>query len=132
LVVRKAEETNDSNSNLFLAALPILATSLPSSKPEEVGLSSERLKGVSALVKSHIDAGDFSGAVTLVARKGKVIHLDAQGLRDIEMKKPMTVDSVFQLASMAKPITAVAVLMLMEEGKLLLGDPVSKFIPEFR
>ncbi len=117
---------------LILAALPILAASFPSSKPEEVGLSSERLKRVSALVKSHIDAGDFSGAVTLVARRGKVIHLDAQGLRDIEMKKPMTVDSVFQLASMAKPITVVAVLMMMEEGKLLLGDPVSKFIPEFK
>ena len=116
----------------ILAALPILAASLPSSKPEEVGLSSERLKGVSALVKSHIDAGDFSGAVTLVARRGKLIHLEAQGLRDIEMKTPMTVESVFQLASMTKPITAVAVLMLMEEGKLLLGDPVSKFIPEFK
>ena len=116
----------------ILAATPILAAALPTSKPEEVGLSSERLKGVAALVKSHIDAGDFSGAVTLVARKGRVIHFEAQGLRDIEMNKPMSVDSVFQLASMTKPITAVAVLMLMEQGKLLLGDPVSTFIPEFK
>jgi CubicO group peptidase (beta-lactamase class C family) len=117
---------------LALATLPIFGASLPTSKPEDVGISSERLKRISTLVKSHIDAGDFSGAVTLVARKGKVVHLEAQGLRDIEMKKPMTVESVFQLASMTKPITAVAVLMLMEEGKLLLGDPVSKFIPEFK
>lgn len=117
---------------LILAAAPLLAESLPSAKPEEVGLSSERLRAVATLVKAHVDAGDFSGAVTLVARKGKVVHLEAQGLRDIEMKKPMTTGTLFQMASMTKPVTAVAVLMLMEEGKLLLGDPVSKFIPEFR
>jgi CubicO group peptidase (beta-lactamase class C family) len=79
-----------------------------------------------------MDAQDISGAVTLVARKGKVVHFEAQGLADIDANKPMRTDALFALASMTKPVTAVAVLMLMEEGKLVLSDPVSKFIPEFK
>lgn len=80
----------------------------------------------------HVEAHDISGAVTIVARKGHVVHYEAHGLMDIESKKPMTKDALFRLASSSKPVTAVAILILLEEGKLKLTDPVSKFIPEFR
>lgn len=100
--------------------------------PEDVGLSSERLMRVHEAVQRHIDAGLLSGAVTLVARHGKIAHLEAHGLMDIESKKAMPKDGVFRLASMSKPITAVAVMMMVEEGKVRLNDPVSRFIPEFK
>jgi CubicO group peptidase (beta-lactamase class C family) len=104
----------------------------PPGKPEDVGLSSDRLKRIRAMIQAHIDKKDFSGAVTLVARKGKVVHLETHGLADVEAAKPMREDTLFALASMTKPVTAVAMLMLVEEGKLVLSDPVSKFIPEFK
>jgi CubicO group peptidase (beta-lactamase class C family) len=112
-------------------SLSLAAATLPTSKPEDVGLSSKHLQQIARLVKGHVDAGDLSGAVTLVARKGKVVHLEAHGQMDLEAKKPMQTDTLFRMASMTKPVTAVAILMLMEEGKLILADPVSKFIPEF-
>jgi CubicO group peptidase (beta-lactamase class C family) len=83
-------------------------------------------------VQRHIDAKAVSGAVTLVARNGRIAHLEAHGLIDIEAKRPMPKDGIFRLASMSKPITAVAVMMLIEEGKIRLNDPVSRFIPEFK
>ncbi len=83
-------------------------------------------------VKRHLDAGSPSGAVTLVARRGKIVHLEAHGLMDVESKKPMPKDGIFRLASTSKPITAAAVLMMIEEGKIRLADPVSRFIPEFK
>ena len=107
-----------------------IAASLP--RPEEVGLSSDRLKRIHDVVQAHIDAKDLAGAVTLVMRRGKVVHFEAHGLVELESAKPMRTDTLFRMASMTKPMTAVAVLMLMEEGKLLLSDPVSKFIPEFK
>ncbi len=101
-------------------------------KPEEVGISTERLKRIHDLIERRIETRDISGAVTLVARQGRVAHLEAQGLMDIETNKPMTKDAIFRIASMTKPIVGVAVLMMMEEGKIRLTDPVSKFIPEFK
>ena len=101
-------------------------------RPEDVGLSSERLDRIHDAVQRHIDAGSISGAVTLVARHGKIAHLEAHGLMDIESKRAMPKDGVFRLASMSKPITAVAVMMMIEEGKVRLSDPVSRFIPEFK
>ena len=115
-----------------LLAFQAFAASLTVTKPEEVGFSAERLKRVHSVVQSHIDAKDFAGAVTLVARKGKVVHFEAQGTTDMESGKALRSDTLFRMASMTKPLTAVAVLMLMEEGKLVLSDPVSKFIPEFK
>jgi CubicO group peptidase (beta-lactamase class C family) len=109
-----------------------VAAGTPSAKPEDVGLSSARLERIRSLIRGHIDAQDFSGAVTIVARKAKLVHFEAQGFADSEAQKPMRTDALFALASMTKPVTAVAVLMLMEEGKLVLSDPVSKFIPEFK
>jgi len=108
------------------------AGSVMTAKPEDVGLSSERLARIHEAVQRHIDAGSLSGAVTLVARHGKIAHLEAHGLMDVESKRAMPRDGVFRLASMSKPITAVAVMMMVEEGKVRLSDPVSRFIPEFK
>ena len=104
-----------------LLAFQAFAASLTVTKPEEVGFSAERLKRVHSVIQSHIDAKDFAGAVTLVARKGKVVHFEAQGTTDMESGKAMRTDTLFRMASMTKPLTAVAVLMLMEEGKLVLA-----------
>ena len=118
---------------LVVAALVIpLDASTPTARPEEVGLSAERLKRVTELMQRHIDAKTFSGAVTLVARNGRVAHFEAQGLMDLESKKPMPKDAIFRIMSMTKPVVGVAVLMLVEEGKLRLTDPVSRFIPELQ
>ncbi len=117
---------------VLACVLPLAAASLPTAKPEEVGMSSERLQRIHEMLVRHIAAHDISGAVTMVARRGQVVHFEAHGLMDIEANKPMTKDALFRLASSSKPITATAILMLMEEGKLKLTDPVGKYIPEFR
>jgi len=109
-----------------------LTAAAPTGKPEDVGLSSERLKRVAELVQRHITAGSFSGAVTLVARNGRIAYHEAQGLMDLEAKKPMVKDGMFRIMSMTKPIVGVAILMMMEEGKVRLQDPVSKFVPEWK
>ena len=113
------------------AGLPLIAGSIPVGKAEDVGLSTERLKRISQAVDRHIAAGNVAGAVTLVARRGKIAHFEAQGVMDVDTKKPMARDNLFRLASMSKPITGVAIMMLVEEGKIRLTDPVSRFIPEF-
>jgi CubicO group peptidase (beta-lactamase class C family) len=115
-----------------LMGLPLAAGTIPVGKPEEVGLSTERLKRIGEAVQRHIEAGNVSGAVTLVARRGRIAHFEARGMMDVESKKPMPKDGLFRLASMSKPITGVAVMMLVEEGKIRLNDPVSRFIPEFK
>jgi CubicO group peptidase (beta-lactamase class C family) len=117
----------------LLAALPVFSAGpLPATKPEAVGLSAERLERVHAMVKRHIDAGEITGGVVLVARKGQIAYVDVQGTMDAATKKPMARDTVFRLASMTKPVIGTAVMMMLEEGKLRLDDPVSKFIPEFK
>jgi CubicO group peptidase (beta-lactamase class C family) len=122
-------------------ALGIVAFTLPlaagvgalsSGKAEDLGFSPERLARVREAVQRHVDAGQVSGAVTLVARRGRIAHFESYGAMDLESKKPMPKDGIFRLASMSKPITAVAVMMMVEEGKVRLTDPVSRFIPEFR
>ena len=115
-----------------LLVLPAFTATLPVSKPDDVGISAERLKRIHGMIQQHIDAKDFSGAVTMVARKGKVVHFEAHGMADIEGNKAMRTDTLFRLASMTKPMTAASILMLVEEGKLVISDPVSKFIPEFK
>jgi CubicO group peptidase (beta-lactamase class C family) len=117
---------------ILAAALPGLAASVQTAKPEQTGFSSERLARIHEMVQRHMDAHDISGAVTLVARNGKVAHFEAHGLADIESNKPMSKDSLFWIMSMTKPVVGTSVLMLMEEGKLRLTDPVSRFIPEFK
>jgi len=117
---------------VVLLALSLTASAVPSGKPEDVGLSSERLQRINELVQRYIESGQISGAVTMVSRKGRIAHFEAQGLMDIDAKTPMRKDAIFRMASMSKPVTGVAILMLMEEGKLRIGDPVSQFIPEFK
>jgi CubicO group peptidase (beta-lactamase class C family) len=116
-----------------IAAWPgaTLAGSIPTGKPEDVGMSSERLAHIGPAMQKHIDAGEIAGVVTLVARRGRIVHFEAHGYSDIAMRTPMRTDAIFGLASSSKPITAVAILMLVESGDILLSDPVSKFIPEF-
>jgi len=99
--------------------------------PEGAGFSRERLHRINHVMQNYIDRGDIPGNVTLVMRKGKIVHYEALGLMDISSKKPMTRDAIFRMYSMTKPITAVAVLMLYEEGRLMLDDQVSKYIPAF-
>jgi CubicO group peptidase (beta-lactamase class C family) len=101
-------------------------------KPEETGVSAERLTRIHSLIDRRIESRDIAGAVTLVARKGKIVHFDAQGLMDIETNKPMTKDAIFRIASMTKPVVGVAIMMMIEEGKIRLGDRVSRYIPEFK
>jgi CubicO group peptidase (beta-lactamase class C family) len=108
------------------------AQQLPSSAPATVGVSSDRLERLHRGMQGLVDRRDVSGLVTLVARDGKVVDLHAAGFQDIESKTRMRTDTIFRIASMTKPITSVAVMMLYEEGKLLLNDPVSKFIPAFK
>jgi len=117
---------------LTVLALSVVTASGPSAKPEDVGLSSERLQRISQMIQRRIAAGDLAGGVTIVARKGKVAHLAAQGVMDLESKQPMTPATMFRIASMTKPVVGVAIMMMVEEGKLRLNDPVSRFIPEFR
>jgi len=112
--------------------MPAMTASSPTAKPEEVGLSAERLQRITQMIERRIAAGDLAGAVTIVARKGKVVHHAAQGVMDLQSKQPMSTASMFRIASMTKPVIGVAVMMLVEEGKLHLNDPVGRYIPEFR
>jgi CubicO group peptidase (beta-lactamase class C family) len=117
---------------LALLAASLTAGTVPAGKPEDSGMSAERLRRIHESMMRHIEAGEICGGVTLVARNGRVVHFEAHGLMDIESKRPMEKDAIFRIASMSKPITSVAVMMLVEEGKIRLSDPVSKFIPEFK
>jgi CubicO group peptidase (beta-lactamase class C family) len=105
---------------------------LPRATPETVGVSSARLQRIGAAIGRHIDEKHIAGAVTLVARKGFVVHFEAHGKRDIDSNQPMIRDTIFKMASSTKPVTGVAIMILVEEGKVRLGDPVSRFIPEFK
>jgi CubicO group peptidase (beta-lactamase class C family) len=101
-------------------------------RPEDVGLSSDRFQRVNELMKRHLDAKSFSGAVTLVARRGKMVHLQSHGVMNLEAQKAMPGDGIFRIMSMTKPVVGVAILMMMEEGKVRLQDPISKFVPEWK
>ncbi|HWA09660.1 MAG TPA: serine hydrolase domain-containing protein [Opitutaceae bacterium] len=119
---------------LGIALVPALFAGppLPMAKPEDVGISSERLQRVSAFVDRATAGGQISGAVTAVARHGKLVRLEAQGYGDLETRRALRTDDIFAMASMTKPIVTVGVLMLLEEQRLLLSDPVEKYLPEYR
>jgi CubicO group peptidase (beta-lactamase class C family) len=104
---------------------------LPRAKPEEVGLSSERLARIGETLKADIEAGRIPGAVIAIARHGKLVALDAYGWRDKAAGVAMTTDTIFNIASMTKPMTTVGALMLYERGKLLIDDPLAKYFPKF-
>jgi CubicO group peptidase (beta-lactamase class C family) len=109
------------------------SASLPAAaKPEDVGFSAERLLRIDSVVRRYLDDGQLAGAVTLVGRRGRLAQFEAYGFTDLEAKTPMRKDAIFRIASMSKPVTGVAIMMLAEEGKLRLTDPVSRFIPGFK
>jgi CubicO group peptidase (beta-lactamase class C family) len=115
----------------FLTSSAAFAADLPRAKPEEVGMSSERLARIGEVLKADIEAGRIPGAVIAIARHGKLVALDAYGWRDRAAGVAMTTDTIFNIASMTKPMTTVGALMLYERGKLLIGDPLSKYFPKF-
>ena len=122
---------------LMLAALLCLMTaaavgaqSLPVTKPEQVGLSSERLQRITDTLKGDVERKVIPGAIVLVARQGKIAFFETVGVRDPATKAPMTKDAIFRIYSMSKPITSVAAMMLWEDGRFNLSEPVSKYIPQ--
>src|ERR1700742_2435319 len=122
----------------MIAALCLLASSaafaedpLPRARPENVGMSSERLARISTVLKADIEAGRIPGAVIAIARHGKLVMLDAYGWRDKAAGVAMTTDTIFNIASMTKPMTRVGALMLYEQGKILIDDPLNKYFPKF-
>ncbi len=117
---------------LSLLSTPYLqAASLPNAKLAQVGFSAERLDRLSRAMQGYVDQGRVAGLVTLVLRDGQVVYEKAFGKIDIERNQPMPVNAIFRIASQTKAITSTAIMMLQEEGKLLLDDPVAKYIPEF-
>jgi CubicO group peptidase (beta-lactamase class C family) len=115
---------------ICVAAASATASSLPTTKPASQGFSPARLERLHGYMQGVIDRGEYLGAVTLVARNGKIVAFHAYGHRDLARASPMQTDAIFRIHSMTKPLTSVAVLMLMEEGKLALEDPIGKYLPE--
>jgi CubicO group peptidase (beta-lactamase class C family) len=116
--------------SLVLLVGHVSAQGLPTARPEQVGLSSERLERVSRVLRGEIEAAKIPGAVALVARRGQIVYFESFGVRDKATGDPLAKDAIFRLYSMTKPFASVAAMMLMEDGKFLLTDPVSKFLPQ--
>jgi len=116
---------------VLAASLFLQAAALPTARPGEVGLSSERLDRLSRVIQEYVDQGKAAGVVGLIIRNGKVAYLKPFGKLDLTTGVPMPADGIFRIASQTKAVTSVAVMILQEEGKLLIDDPVSKYIPEF-
>src|SRR6202521_2859727 len=106
------------------------STPLPDAVPEDVGLSTAGLARLGSVMRGEIERGRVPGAVALVARRGRLAYFESYGRRDPRSPDPMALDSVFRIYSMTKPIVSVAAMMLWEEGRFLLSDPIAKFLPE--
>lgn len=123
--------------NQLLAGVVLIAASfargqeLPLAAPETVGMSASRLARIEVVLKEFVDRREVPGFVTLVARRGKIVHWEALGRREIDSEEPMPKDAIFGLASMTKPIMIASALMLYEEGRFLMHEPISKYLPEF-
>jgi CubicO group peptidase (beta-lactamase class C family) len=115
----------------LLPALTAGAQSLTIAEPESVGMSSERLARIGPAMQAYIDRGEVAGTVTMVARRGRVVYLEARGFADLETERPLTTDSLFRLASQTKPVTAAAAMILFERGQFRLDDPISRYLPEY-
>jgi CubicO group peptidase (beta-lactamase class C family) len=116
---------------LVISASAASGRSLPTVEPDKVGLSPERLQRIGEVFQQEIEQGKLPGAIVLIARKGEVAYFESFGVRDPESAAPMPKDAIFRIYSMTKPLVSVAAMILMEEGRLQLADPVSKFLPEF-
>ena len=113
-----------------ISAIAVCGGEIPVAEAESVGMSTERLQRIDTAMQRHIDAGKIQGAVTAVARRGKVVHFKAHGLMDVEAKRPMSRDAIFIMMSSTKPILGVAAMMMIEEGLIRPSDPVEKYNPE--
>jgi len=105
------------------------AQGLPTARPEDVGLSGTRLERLTAALDAYVERRLLPGGVLLVARDGRVAYQRAFGFRDLEARDPMSPDAMFRIASQTKALVSVAILMLQEEGRLLIGDPLSRYLP---
>src|SRR4051812_2256341 len=117
---------------LLAFSASIAAQDLPTAKPADVGLSAERLERITQWLRDDSARGTIPGAVVMVVRNGKVAHFESTGVLDPETKTPMRKDALFRIYSMSKPITTVAVMMLYEQGKITLDEPIAKYIPAFK
>ena len=115
----------------LLVAQTLLAQGLTTAKPETVGMSSERLGRLTEALQAYVDDDRLAGAVAIVARRGKIAYLEAVGYRDREARSAMATDTIFRIASQTKALVSVGVMMLQEDGTLLITDPVGKYLPEF-
>lgn len=134
---RQIIKLNMKKSLFFILSLTVIFNSSAQQKfaevaPETQKFSVERLQRIDNLIRRYIDDGKMNGATTFIARNGKIVYYRGFGYEDKENKKPMKRDAIFRIASQTKAITSVAVMMLYEEGKFLLDDPVSKFIHSFK
>ena len=122
---------------LLSVALTVLVTfeawsnDLPRGRPEDVGFDAARINQMDRILADEVDQGKMAGIVTLIARHGKIVHLNAIGYADISKGRKLQLDSIFRIYSMTKPITSAALMMLYEEGRFQLTDSVMKYIPEF-
>jgi CubicO group peptidase (beta-lactamase class C family) len=116
---------------LFVPVSGKLKIDPPTIAPEAVGLASPRLAHIRSVMNRHVAEKQMPGAMGLIARRGKLAYQEAYGMADIEAGKPMQLDTIHRIYSMSKPVTSVAVMMLYEEGKFQLNDPVAKYLPEF-
>src|SRR3954468_6199446 len=109
------------------------AKALPQARPDSIGLSSSRLEAMSDALRGEVDRGTVPGLTMLVARRGQIGYFEAFGSQgpDVATARPMARDSLFRIFSMTKPIVSIAIMQLVENGRLLLTDPLTKYIPEF-
>lgn len=117
---------------VLLGAGLLHAQALEEARPESVEMSSERLQRIDRVIQEYVDSSFIPGGAALIARNGKIAYYQAFGYADAENRKPLQRDAIFRIASQTKAITSVAVMMLFEEGRFLLDDPVSKYLPEFK
>lgn len=117
-------------ASFFISSFAI-AQNIPTAKPEDVGMSSARLKNVKISLQNEVDKGNIPGVVVMINRRGKLVYSEVVGYQDKNTNKPMSKDSIFRIYSMTKPLASVAAMILVEEGRMQLADPISKFMPEF-
>lgn len=115
-----------------MVSSPSSAQGLEYAAAETVGMSSERLERINPVLQGYVDDGHLAGAVSMVARHGKIVHFEKFGTLNMETSQPIELDSIFRIYSMSKPITTVAAMQLYEQGKFQLNDPVEKYLPEFK
>jgi CubicO group peptidase (beta-lactamase class C family) len=118
----------------LVAALAVtsMIAAAPTARPADVGMSADRLQRLARMIEKRVTDGDIAGAVVAVGRQGRVVHVSSHGVADLESRAKMGSTTMFRIASMTKPVVSAAIMMMVEEGRIRLNDPVSRYIPEFR